>query len=173
MDVISSKVRNINIYQAKACHQCLYKSFLIFNNHLQKLHLPPKNFNENCSNRGIVRKFPRALILKKIVNSTRNCLLTCDTAVMPLHKRFSRIHQTAIILNDKTKCFLFHTQKKYIYIHWTLSTDIPIFKWWLHIKKIQECLSSTSSARKKCELRQFRIFLKNYANFIFQLMSNP
>ena len=56
MDVISSKIRNINIYQAKACHPCLQKSFLIFNNHLQKLHLLPKNFNEKCSNRGICQE---------------------------------------------------------------------------------------------------------------------
>ena len=69
--------------------------FFIFNNHLQKLHLPPKNFNEKCSNRGICEeKVP-------IVNSTRTFLLACDVAVVLLHKLFSLIRQTVIILNDK------------------------------------------------------------------------
>ena len=31
----------------------LNKSFLIFTKNIQKLNLPPKNFNEKCSNRGI------------------------------------------------------------------------------------------------------------------------
>ena len=53
--------------------------------------------------------------------------------VVPLHKRFSLIRQTAIILKDKTQFLLYHTQKKIIifkfsffgeyvniyYIHWT------------------------------------------------------
>ena len=33
-----------------------FKFFLNFNNHLQKLYLLPKNFNEKCSNRGICQE---------------------------------------------------------------------------------------------------------------------
>ena len=114
-------------------HTTLHKSFLSFNNQLQKLHLPPKNFNEKCSNRGICqKKCPRVLILKKIVNSTQTFPLACDVVVVPLHKPFSLICQTAIILKDKTQFLLFHTRKKIIlnlsffveyvnldYIQWT------------------------------------------------------
>ena len=93
---------NINIYQAKACHPCLHKSFLIFNNHLQKVQ-QPQYFSGKC---------PRVLILKKLVYSTRTFLLACDVVVVPLHKLFSVIRQTVIILNDKTQFLLFHTHKK-------------------------------------------------------------
>ena len=57
-------------------------------------------------------KCPRVLVLKKIVNSTQTFLLACDVAVVPLHKLFSLIRQTAIILKDKTQFLLFHTRKK-------------------------------------------------------------
>ena len=65
------KKRNTNMYQGKACHPCLHKSFLSFNNHLPKLHLPPKNFNEKCSNR-VVRKVSQGSNFEKryIVNSS-------------------------------------------------------------------------------------------------------
>ena len=93
-------------------HATLHKSFLIFNNQLQNLHLPPKNFNEKCSNRGICqKKCPRVLILKKIVNSTQTFPLACDVVVVPLHKLFSLICQTAIILKDKTQFLLFPLPK--------------------------------------------------------------
>ena len=36
----------------------------------------------------------------------------CGCVVVPLHKRFSLIRQTAIILKDKTQFLLYHTQKK-------------------------------------------------------------
>ena len=51
MDVMSSKKRDIDIYCAKECH--FHRSFIIFNNQPKKLHLPPKDFNEKCSNYGI------------------------------------------------------------------------------------------------------------------------
>ena len=37
-------------------HATPYKSFLIFSKQLQKLHLPPKKFNEKYSNRGICQE---------------------------------------------------------------------------------------------------------------------
>ena len=40
----------------KQKHATLHKSFLIFNNQLQKLHLQPKNFNKKVSNRGICQE---------------------------------------------------------------------------------------------------------------------
>ena len=58
---------------------------------------------------------------------------------MPLHKLFSLIRQTAIILKDKTQFLLFHTQKKNYFKSFLfcgicksrlysldISTDIPI-----------------------------------------------
>ena len=36
----------------------------------------------------------------------------CGCVVAPLHKRFSLIRQTAIILKDKTQFLLYYTQKK-------------------------------------------------------------
>ena len=75
---------------------------------------------------------PRALVLKKIVNSTHTFAFACDVAVVLLHKLFSVIRQTAIIFKDKTQFLLFHTRKKIIlnlfffveyvnldYIQWT------------------------------------------------------
>ena len=40
----------------KQKHATLHKSFLIFNNQLQKLHLQPKNSNKKVSNRGICQE---------------------------------------------------------------------------------------------------------------------
>ena len=57
-------------------------------------------------------KCPRVLILKKIVNSTQTFPLACNVAVVPLHKLFSLIPQTAIILKDKTQFLLFDARKK-------------------------------------------------------------
>ena len=64
--------------------------------------------------------------------STQTFAFACDAAVVPLHKRFSVIRQTAIIFKDKTQFLLFHTRKKIIlnlfffveyvnldYIQWT------------------------------------------------------
>ena len=51
MNEISSKKRNTNIYYEKVCHP--KQIFYYFSKNIQKLNLPPKNFNEKCSNRGI------------------------------------------------------------------------------------------------------------------------
>ena len=49
------------------------------------------------------------LVLKKIVNSSQTFPMACEVAVVPLHKLFSLIHQTAISLKDKTQFLLFYT----------------------------------------------------------------
>ena len=61
-----------------------------FNNKLQKLHFPPKYFNEKCS-RYLAGKCIRVLVLKKIVNSTQTFLLPFDVVLEPLHKLFALI----------------------------------------------------------------------------------
>ena len=55
-----------------------------------------------------VRKVSQFSDFKKF-NSARTFLLACDVADVPLHKLFSLF---SIILNDKTQCLRFHTQKK-------------------------------------------------------------
>ena len=83
-----------------------------------------------------VRKVSQGSSFKK-VNSTQTFPLACDVVVVLLHKRFSFICQTAIILKDKTQFLLFHPRKiiiiliiilnlffcgEYVnldYIHWT------------------------------------------------------
>ena len=80
---------------------CLHKSFLSFNNHLPKLHLPPKNFNEKCSNR-VVRKVSQGSNFEKryIVNSSWTYLLACDSVKLRLCRftNFSLIRQTATMI---------------------------------------------------------------------------
>ena len=59
----------------------LHKTFLTFNNQLQKLQLLPKDFNEKRSNPGMCAG---VIILKKIVNSIHTFLLPCDVVVVLL-----------------------------------------------------------------------------------------
>ena len=103
-------------------------------------------------------------------NFKKDFAFTCDVAVVPLHKLFSVICQTAIILKDKTQFLLFHTRKNnFKSFHFCgicksrlysvdISTDIPILDSLLvHVYKMMIAyqknpkmfISSTSSARRK------------------------
>ena len=72
----------------------------------------PKISTKGAATVVFVRKVAQCSSLKKIVNSTHTFAFACDVAVVPLHKLFSVIRQTAIILKDKTQFLLFHTRKE-------------------------------------------------------------
>ena len=90
----------------------------------------PKILIKGAATVVFIRKVAQGSSFKKIVNSTHTFALACDVAVVLLHKLFSVIRQTAIILKDITQFLLFHTRKKMIlnlsfffvyldYIQWT------------------------------------------------------
>ena len=74
----------------------------------------PKILKKSAATVVFITKISQVLVLKKIVNSTQTFLLACGLVVVPLHKLFSLVHQTAIILTDKTQFHLFHMQKNII-----------------------------------------------------------
>ena len=120
-----------------------------------------------------MKKVSQVLVLKKIVNSTQTVPLTCDVVVVPLHKLFSLLHQTAIILKDKTQFLLIHTQKKISFqsfLFWEIcksrlyssdvSTDMPILDplfiilmMIAYLKKLRIFIKYAKRLSKNCELR--------------------
>ena len=71
-----------------------------------------KTLTQSAATVLFVRKVSQGSSLKKIVNSTETFPLACDAVVVPLHKLFSLIFQTTIIVKDKTQFLLFRTRKK-------------------------------------------------------------
>ena len=71
-----------------------------------------KTLTQSAATVLFVRKVSQGSSLKIIVNSTQTFPLACDIVVVPLHKLFSLICQTTIILKDKTQFLLFRTRKK-------------------------------------------------------------
>ena len=138
-------------------------------------------------------KCPRVLVLKKIVNSTQTFPLAFDVTVVPLHKLSSLIYQTAIILKDLNSSFFIREKKKIIiiiilnlffcgeyvnlyYIHiyadFTFLVSACILNDDCISKKSKNFHQVCQAHVKNCELRWFRTSLKNYANFISDLMQN-
>ena len=72
----------------------------------------PKILTKGGATVVFVRKVAQASSLKKIANWTHTFAFACDVAVVPLHKLFSFIRQTVIILKDKTQFLIFHMRKK-------------------------------------------------------------
>ena len=79
-----------------AKYATLHKSFLIFNNQLQKLLLPPQKgaatvvFGRKVSQDSSQFSIQIKLFFKSIFNSNQTFLLPCDV-VVPLHNLFSLI----------------------------------------------------------------------------------
>ena len=62
----------------------------------------PKVLTKGVATMVFVRKVAQGSSFKKDSHSTHTFAFACDAVVVPLHKLFSLIPQTAIILKDKT-----------------------------------------------------------------------
>ena len=69
----------------------LHKSFLIFNNQLQKLHFPPKNLMKIAASMVFGWKKVQGSIFKKGSQFNSHFLLPCYVVVVLLHRLFSLI----------------------------------------------------------------------------------